>query len=267
MNVVIVDDMLSERNMLIRILKEIDEVESVITFSEAMSAFKYVKEKSVDFVFLDIDMPEFNGIDFVRKFEDLTRPPYVAFVTEYDSYAVEAWKTIAIGYILKPFKEEDIRQVIKKYKLLRSINQRSLGNIEIKCFPGFDVFIDNRPIGFKSKKAKELLAYLVHNQGQWVNVNPLSYVLIGDIDEGKAQNRVRSYLSHLRRELKSVGLLDLIEQEYGKCRVNTKLFSCDYYRFLEGEFLIFNGEYMVEYSWAESVKEDMLRNLRKCKKL
>lgn len=263
MKVIIIDDMLYARNMLVRILKEHDEIEFIRTFSEPMSAFEYIKENSVDLIFLDIEMPEINGIELISEFDKLADPPMTVFVTGYASYAINAWKTMAIGYILKPFNKEDIAQVIEKYKLLKGIKQKSLGDIEIKCFPGFDVFIDGKPIGFRSKKAKELLAYLVHNQGQWVNVNTICYVLMGDIDEGKAQNRVRSYLSRLRKELKEVGLGELIEQAYGKCRVNTKLFTCDYYRVLKGELSIFNGEYMYEYSWAEAVKEDILNKVKK----
>lgn len=263
MKVVIVDDMISVQNMLQRILEEFEEIESIVSFSKALSAFEYIKNNKVDFMFLDIEMPELSGIAFIGYLEQLTNPPYVAFITGYHEYSIDAWKTRAIGYVLKPFNKDDISLVMEKYNSLKPLSEKSDRAIEIKCFPGFDLIKDNNPIGFRSKKAKEILAYLVHNEGQWVNVNTLCYIIIGDIDESKAQNRMRSYLSRLRRELKEFELLDLIEQGYGKCRVNTQLFTCDYYRFLKGEHLLFNGEYMAEYSWAESFKIEMMNKLKK----
>ncbi|MDU4892236.1 MAG: response regulator [Clostridium sp.] len=257
MKVVIIDDMIAAQNMLERVLLQFEEIESIVKFSRASVAIEYIKENSVDFIFLDMEMPGMNGIEFIKQIEQFEESPFVAFVTGHSDYSIDAWKTKAIGYILKPFNESDIKQVIEKYKFFKEANKMAKVTVEIKCFPGFDVFKNGRPIAFHSKKAKEILAYLVQNQGQWVNINTLSFIILGEIDEKKAQNRVRSYLSRLRRELLAAGFEDLLEREYGKCRVNTNLFTCDYYSFLKGDYFLFNGEYMLEYSWAESVKIEM----------
>lgn len=273
MKVIVVDDMISARNMLVRILKDIEGIQVIETFPDAVSALNYLKGNSVDFMFLDIEMPEITGLELAKELEGLEAPPQVAFVTAYGNYALDAWKTCAIGYVLKPFNKEGIKQVIKKYEALKlpakaikdkgKENQEDLkenNKVVIMCFPSFDVFIDKKPISFRSKKAKELLAYLVHNKGQWVSVNTLSYILLGDIDETKAQNSLRSYLSRLRKQLKEEGVSYLLQQDYGKCRINTHTFACDYYEYLKGNTKIFNGEYMVQYSWAEAVQEEMKKN-------
>lgn len=285
MKVMVVDDMPSARNMLVRILKDIEEVEEIEAFSDAVSALEYLRGNEVDFMFLDIEMPEVNGLDLAKSLDELKNPPHIAFVTAYADYALEAWKTRAIGYVLKPFNKKEIKEVIEKYKGLRprglvafeegssnsdirqtselkgqELKDQQTRKIEIMCFPGFDIFVNKKPIAFRSKKAKELLAFLVHNKGQWVNVNTLCFILMGDMDEVKAQNNLRAYLTRLRRELSEAGILDLLQQDYGKCRVNTGIFTCDYYEYIKGNHNLFSGEYMFEYSWAEAVKEAIIRN-------
>ncbi len=66
----------------------------------ALEARKVLEEREVDAMFLDINMPDFSGMDFVKS---LKRPPLTVFTTAYSEYAVEGFKVDAVDYLLKPF--------------------------------------------------------------------------------------------------------------------------------------------------------------------
>ena len=64
-------------------------------------------------------------------------------------------------------------------------------------------------------------------------------------------------LYRLKQSLVAEGIGDLLETERGSIRVDPTKFTCDYYRFLEGETSLFCGEYLSEYSWAEYILADL----------
>ena len=72
--------------------------------SEAMA---YLTDNKVDAVFVDINMPDINGMDFIKG---LTEPPMVVFTTAYAEYAVESYKVRAVDYLLKPYSFVDFQR-------------------------------------------------------------------------------------------------------------------------------------------------------------
>lgn len=248
MRVIAIDDEPSPLNLIRIMLEKIEGVELVASFSNPLNALDYLRFVPVDLVFVDVEMPEMNGLEFARALEDLKSPPQVVFVTAYGQYALDAWKTNAIDYLLKPYDIEQLKRAITK---AISRNQADQQNIEVRCFPHFDILIGGSPLIFRSKRAKELLAYLVHHRGSWISVGSLVYDLFGDTDEQASKSHYRVILSRLKQDLESVGLADVIKTGYGKIRVDLGQARCDYYRYLSGYTNLFTGEYLQEYSWAE----------------
>ena len=84
----------------------------------ALSASKVLAEKQIDAVFIDINMPDLNGMDFVKS---LYNPPLVVFTTAYSEYAIEGYKVNAVDYLLKPFGLDDFQRaankVLRQYQL------------------------------------------------------------------------------------------------------------------------------------------------------
>ena len=75
---------------------------------------KYIREDIVDAIFLDINMPDINGIDFVKT---LVTPPIIVFTTAYADYAVEGFKVNAADYLLKPFSLDEFRRAAEKVRV------------------------------------------------------------------------------------------------------------------------------------------------------
>lgn len=78
-----------------------------------LEARKLLEKDSVDAIFCDINMPDLNGMDFVKS---LAAPPMVVFTTAYSEYAVEGYKVDAVDYLLKPFSLDDFRRAANKVK-------------------------------------------------------------------------------------------------------------------------------------------------------
>ena len=79
----------------------------------AVEARKVIDKERVDAVFVDINMPDINGMDFVRQ---LSAPPIVVFTTAYSEYAIDGYKVDAVDYLLKPFGLDDFKRAAAKVK-------------------------------------------------------------------------------------------------------------------------------------------------------
>lgn len=86
-------------------------LEDVGTFASAQDAIKKVIDREVDLIFLDISMPQINGLEFARIVPPATR---VIFTTAYDNYAVESFKVNALDYLLKPVSFEEFSKSANK---------------------------------------------------------------------------------------------------------------------------------------------------------
>jgi DNA-binding LytR/AlgR family response regulator len=80
-------------------------------YSNALSAMKHLAGEKVDLIFLDIQMPEVNGMEFARLIGDHTR---IIFTTAFSEYALEGYKVSALDYLLKPFSFADFLTAAKK---------------------------------------------------------------------------------------------------------------------------------------------------------
>lgn len=134
--------------------------------------------------------------------------------------------------------------------------------IHIRTFGYFDVFVDDKPIAFRNKKAKELLALLVDRRGGYVS----SEEAIGFLWEEESANavtlsRYRKEALRLKNTLEEYGISDMIESVDGKRRIVPEKVQCDLYDYLahkEGSEELFCGSYLTNYSWAEKTLGELL---------
>ena len=96
-------------------------LELVATCSNAIDAQQLLGGQSVDLIFVDINMPDLNGVDFVRSLIDR---PMVIFTTAYSEYAIEGFKLDAVDYLLKPFNFADFSRAAAKAHSLYELLQK-----------------------------------------------------------------------------------------------------------------------------------------------
>lgn len=98
-------------------------LELVGACEDAFEAIRILHEEEVDAIFVDINMPDLNGLDFVRS---LTDKPIIVFTTAYREYAVEGFEVNAVDYILKPFGVPEFQKSAAKVKRQYELEQMAL---------------------------------------------------------------------------------------------------------------------------------------------
>ena len=93
-------------------IAKLENLEIVGKCSNAMEAFVVMREKKVDLVFMDIQMPQITGIDFLRT---LKNPPKVIITTAYRQYALEGYELDVVDFLLKPISFERFLKAVNKY--------------------------------------------------------------------------------------------------------------------------------------------------------
>jgi len=99
------------------------DIEVVAQCANGVEALAAIEELQPDFAFLDIKMPELDGMSVAKKLLKVETPPLVAFITAYDEYAIKAFETNAIDYLLKPISEERLLKTCEKLKQRKQIPQ------------------------------------------------------------------------------------------------------------------------------------------------
>lgn len=101
MNCVIVDDEKLSRTIVEKFVQDTSSLNLVGSYSKGSELHKALNSKQVDLIFLDINMPEINGIDLVKTTENI---PQVIFITSHTDYAIEAFEHDVTDYLVKPIK-------------------------------------------------------------------------------------------------------------------------------------------------------------------
>lgn len=125
MDILIVDDEFLARQRLKRMLDTMEGFHLCGEASNAEQAMASVLELDPDVVLLDIRMPGKDGLELAQEISNLEDPPAIIFCTAFDSHAIEAFATNAIGYLLKPVKAEQLLQVLDKATRLNKIQREA----------------------------------------------------------------------------------------------------------------------------------------------
>ncbi|MCX2758392.1 response regulator [Vibrio sp. Sgm 22] len=126
---IIADDEALLRHHLDKSLAEVwPELEIVAKAQNGLEAMQSIQQLEPDVVFLDIRMPELDGISLAKKLNKLVSPPLVVFITAYDEYAVKAFEHNAMDYLLKPINEERLLATCQKVQARLSSNQTRSGS-------------------------------------------------------------------------------------------------------------------------------------------
>jgi len=103
--ILVVDDEAPARHRIIDLLRGDSRVAAILEASDGLSAVGIIQNRRPDLVFLDVQMPELNGLQVIAEVE-AGRMPLTVFVTAYDEHAIRAFEANALDYLLKPFSDE-----------------------------------------------------------------------------------------------------------------------------------------------------------------
>jgi len=113
-SVLVADDEPLAREELVKIISEGREFRVVAQASSGREALEKLEKEDIAVAFLDIEMPGFTGLEVASRLAEWENPPLVVFATAYEQYAVKAFETHAIDYILKPYDPKRIRKTLER---------------------------------------------------------------------------------------------------------------------------------------------------------
>jgi len=105
LSVMVADDEAPARQRIIDLLRRDSQVGAIVEASDGLSAVEIIQNRRPDLVFLDVQMPELNGLEVIAQV-GAGRMPLTVFVTAYDEHAIRAFEANALDYLLKPFSDE-----------------------------------------------------------------------------------------------------------------------------------------------------------------
>lgn len=164
MNCIIIDDERLARTIIKTLCDEIDALNVVGEFPNAMQAIKYLNENEVDVIFLDIHMPDFTGFDFVKT---LKNPPSIVLTTSDPKFAIEAFQyECIVDYLLKPIEADRFKIAVNKAKKHQLVNaQTEEKKADASYENDFYINIDRRLI-----KIDIPSIYLVEAKGDYIHI-------------------------------------------------------------------------------------------------
>ena len=249
MRAIAVDDEIYMLETLLEAVSASADIETVEPFSSCSAALAYAAEHPIDVAFLDINMRGIGGLGLAEKLMELHPRCKIIFCTGYEEYAVSAFQLHVSGYLIKPITAEAVQKEIDHIKGIKATETL----LTIHCFGNFEVLCNGETLPFKRKKAKELLAVLVDRNGAGITAKQICAILFpDDTDDTKNAAYLRQIVLDLKNTLKTIQAEEVLQHDTPYYRIDTNLIQCDYLSYLETGKPRFHGEYMTQYSWAES---------------
>ncbi|MFC3803948.1 response regulator [Cohnella sp. GCM10012308] len=166
-----------------------------------------------DVLFLDIEMPELNGLEIAERVYADKLDMEVVFITAHNQYAIDAFRVNALDYLLKPVMEEDLQRSLERVETRRQHRAGALGSVgqrtvAVELFGKFALYLDGSPdpVRWVTSKCAELLAYmLLQPWEKEVSKWALFEALWPTQNEEKAGINLRSTVSRINKTLRDSG--------------------------------------------------------------
>jgi two-component SAPR family response regulator len=176
MKVMLVDDEQPMLNELAYWLGKYPDVEILAAFTRPLQAVGDIKARLAaglelpEVVFLDMEMPQSNGLETARSIQTLHPDIIVIYVTAHSSYALQSFDVHPLDYLLKPLQasrfEVAMKHIRKQFQLLQTCPQDTPKKLYVKCFGSFQLLLpDNAEVKWGTKRVKDLFLYLI-NRGE-----------------------------------------------------------------------------------------------------
>lgn len=212
MKAILVDDERLALDYLAFHLSRMPEVEIIGTFIDPLVARDHILRSDPDVVFLDIHLPEINGIELAEQLLESRPGLNIVFVTAYDEYAIKAFELNALDYVMKPIGKDRLKRTVDR--LRDRLGRPSAAVVEpvsdkprpIRMTLFRQVRLEDEtgqlaPIRWRTNKAQELFLYLLQHRDQLVRKSVLIDLLWPEYDPVKAYAQLYTTVYHIRKKL------------------------------------------------------------------
>lgn len=283
MRVILIDDEPLALEHMEKLLKAVDGVKVVGKYCNPLEGLKVIKQERPDVVFLDIEMPTMSGIELAENIQSVDSDIHIVFVTAYDEYAVKAFELNAVDYVMKPVQKKRLNETIKRLQPFEGTNaekeKTEVSRIGMICcfqtlrFIWQAAEVETINVHWRTSKAKEVFAYLIHHRREPVGKEALIELFWPESELEKGFAQLYAAIYQIRKTLASIGfdmkitsrdqtyILDMqqIKVDVDEFESLDELFDDSHPDFAPIEKIIelYSGDYLEteSYLWAESERE------------
>lgn len=177
--------------------------------------------------FIDIEMPEMDGLTLAEKLLETDPRIKIVFITGWNQYAVAAFELNALDYIMKPVNKTRFAKMAQRLKDEVSLNRPAhMPAIRIRCFGRYDVTADGSPVVWGRAKAEELFAFLLMNHGVSVHKDVILENLWPDYERSKSLPILQTSVCKIRNVFSSVK--DAVKLTYADSKYGLYLSNVDF---------------------------------------
>ncbi|CAM4158563.1 response regulator [Lederbergia lenta] len=209
MKVILVDDEPILLTHLEKLFKDIDGIQLIGMYSNPYQAIEAVLRDKPDVVFLDIEMPEINGIEVAEKIQNNLPLINIVFVTAYSEYAVKAFEINAVDYLLKPLNRNRLLKTVQRFQVNNNSKELPVQTPMVCCFQSFQ-FIDAQSqklqVRWRTNKAEELFLFLLHNRQKPIRKEMILDLFWPETEWDRAYTHMYTTIYQIRKALKSANL-------------------------------------------------------------
>ncbi len=257
---IIVDDESKERMVLSNEI--ISNGYNVNVFNDSDSAAEFLKSNRADLAFVSLCSKNIDYDLIIRKVKKIDFRTVVFLIGNDDIQSTEVYKKGCDYFIKKPYNPNEIRALLKRFELL---SKRLKKRVFVRTFGRFDVFVDGVPVDFHNSKAKELFALCIDHCGGNVTmqeaIDKLWYERHYD---DKVKRLYRKAVISIVKTLQENDVSKIFVKSRGTCAINKNAIECDYFNLIKNPQKYadtFHGEYIFDYSWAESTLANIAKRL------
>lgn len=206
----IIDDEPLARDVIFNYSKKINNLEIVCSCEDAANGLEALSNNHIDLIFLDINMPGFSGITFLKTIKN---PPLIIFTTAYTEYAIESYELNAVDYLKKPFSFERFLKAVQKVDELLKLQQAKKPEISEDF-----IYIKANKKTFKIK-FKEI--FYIEGLGDYIKIHQKDHHLVTNLTMKKI-NEILPESDFLRIHKSYIISLDKIDYLEGNMVVINK---------------------------------------------
>ena len=203
-----IDDEKPNHLIIERSLKNNDLIEIVKHYTCTNHLLMDLSHISPDIAFLDIEMPEMNGLELAEKIHNICPHTEIVFITAYSEYAIDAFKVNALDYLLKPIDQKEMTRVLNKLiqnLSLKTISEKNYSKNEFKinCMEKLEIFTNGKSMNIHwiTSKVQELFSYLLLYENSQINKWEICELLWPNYPPDKAKTNLHTSIYRLKKVL------------------------------------------------------------------
>lgn len=202
MRALVIDDEELAIYHLVNLLKRFSFITEIVTFHVSGEALNYLNLHQVEIAFIDIEMPEINGIKLAEEIQKSNPACKIIFISAYDQYAVKAFELQATDYLVKPVTYKRLQITMERaYKKLKAKKPRLclLGDLKILVQSEAAIVFDK----WRTQKVKDVFLYLLHERNKNIHRDTLIELFWQEKEISKSIASLHRMVYYLRKMLES----------------------------------------------------------------